>query len=398
MTQSVYLRAEGLEPVLAFSDSGPVLDMLDRLMLGWQMVPAIDQGIRHKPALTIERDTAGWVCLVASDGRRVRYSDPVSAACGIIALLYTQQTLADREAFVLHAAGVRIGAGVVVFTGAYRAGKTIATAACAAAGLQVFADDILPLGRDTLEAQAPGLALRLRLPLPENLSSATRDFIDSHRIAQNERYAYIAPPPDRLAARGTSAPLCGIVTLQRTEGAAAKLERLPPADALAEAIRRNFAREAAAGRIIDRLDALVQGLPCLVLTYDRVDDAVALMRASFVGEVPEFSDAPPPPVRPRNRRADPFSAGTRFARSPGIVFRERGGQAFLTDRDETKIFNLNETGLGVWRLLEQPATFGDLVEIFAAAFPDRSTEDLTADLAALLRDLKCSGLIRAEED
>ena len=53
------------------------------------------------------------------------------------------RTLADREASFVHAAGIYIGGGLVLLTGDFRTGKSIFSAACAAAGLQVFSDDII---------------------------------------------------------------------------------------------------------------------------------------------------------------------------------------------------------------------------------------------------------------
>ena len=83
-------------------------------------------------------------------------------------------------------------------------------------------------------------------------------------------------------------------------------------------------------------------------------------------------------------------------RHPGTQARERGGQAFLTDAGEAVIFHLNPTGTALWRLLEQPAAFGELTAIFAAGFPDRDPIGLAADLSALIRDLAASGLVRIE--
>ena len=47
-------------------------------------------------------------------------------------------------------------------------------------------------------------------------------------------------------------------------------------------------------------------------------------------------------------------------------------------------------------MLEQPASFGEIAAIFAAGFPDRDPEALTADLSRLIRNLAASGLVRIE--
>ncbi len=60
------------------------------------------------------------------------------------------------------------------------------------------------------------------------------------------------------------------------------------------------------------------------------------------------------------------------------------------------IFHLNATGTALWRLLEQPAAFGELTAIFAAGFPDRDAEALASDLSSLIRDMAANSLVRIE--
>ncbi|MFQ5566760.1 MAG: PqqD family peptide modification chaperone, partial [Paracoccaceae bacterium] len=312
--------------------------------------------------------------------------------------LYKAHTLTDREGLFLHAAGVRIGNGLVLLSGHYRAGKSVVTTACAAAGLQVFSDDIIPLDPDGRIARAPGLAIRLRLPLPEGLAPETRDFVATHRIASSKRYVYIRPPADRLAERDTAAPIRAVVSLRRGEDAPARLTRLSAGDALSETIRRNFARETPAGRILDSFDGLVAEVPCLELTYGRAEDAAALLRDTFEGPVPEFEGERQPRIYSAGKRSGraPLADDAMIHRDPGAEARERGGQAFLTDAEETVIFQLNATGTALWRLLEQPTDFGEIVATFAAAFPIRDPEALASDLSRLIRDLAASGLVRIE--
>ncbi|HSF93484.1 MAG TPA: PqqD family protein [Thermohalobaculum sp.] len=399
MTQPIHLRAEGLTPVLAVSDGDELLDMLDRVMLGRRMVP-VSGPSPDDLIIRIERDSRGWASSVEEGQPAIQYRDAVAAACGIVAALYKQHTLIDRQSLILHAAGVRIGGGLVLITGPYRAGKTVVTTACAAAGLQVFSDDIIPLDPVSLNAVAPGLAIRLRLPLPETLDPATRGFISAHSIAESARYVYVAPPPDRLATGGVQAPIHGVVTLRRIEHAPGDtppgLERLTPGDALAETIRRNFARETGAGRILDAFDSIVERSPCLALTYSRAEDAAAMLRRAFEGAMPEIPQVATttPPRRKRSRRI--LTSGTRLTRTPGVGVRERGEHAFLTDPQEFVIFNLNAVGLGVWRALEQPTSFEALTGLFAAAFPDQAPEDIAADLSAVLRDLAAARLVQVD--
>ena len=374
-------------------DDGVLLATLEQVMLGWRLEPAVEGA----PALRIERGPNGWTCSGETYRKPLLFRDPVATACSLIASLYKAHTLANQDGLCLHAAGVSVGGGLVLLTGHYRAGKTVVAAACAAAGLQVFSDDIIPLSADARTAFAPGLAIRLRLPLPESLAEETRDFIDAHRIASSARYAYIRPPEDRLAHHGTEAPVRAIVALDRRDDGPAALSRLAPGDALSEAIKRNFAREVSAVRILDALDGLIGSIACVRLSYARAEDAaVALAGADFdaLANAPAQGDGQWAASEASDNA--PISAGTRLSRAPGVIGRERGGQAFLTDAQEMVIFNLNQTGLAVWRAIEQPTTFGELVSIFAAGFPDQSPDALARDLSRLLRGMARRSLVRLE--
>jgi hypothetical protein len=392
-------RAEGLDPLVAISDEGELLAVLDEIMVGWRIAPIPMMGQGSGAAITIEQGATGWTCAGEVYDEPLTYRDPVSTACSLIANLYKAQTLIDREGLVFHSAGVRIGAGLVLLTGYYRAGKSLFSAACAAAGLQVFSDDIIPLDPAGRTARAPGLAIRLRLPLPSGLAPEIRDFITAHNIAQNPRYAYVCPSVELLAPRDTVAPVSGIVTLSRKEGARARLWRMPPADALGEAIRRNFAREKPAVGILEALEGLVDAVPCLRMTYDEPGEAVELLRDVFEGRLTEFVPEAPqyiptdPDSESSGRVAVPLDAASVIRRRPGAHFRQRDGEVFLTDAAEQIIFHLNPTGSAVWRLIEQPVPFGEIADLFVTGFPDRDPAALTADLSDLVRRLAQSGLV-----
>ena len=400
-------RAEGLDPLVAICDDGQLMATLGKVMLGWRFVPVGDAGQgtcpANEPAICIEQDANGWTCSGETFDKPLTHRDPVATTCSLIAGLYKAHTLADRERLFMHAAGVRVGTGsedgLVLLTGHYRAGKSVVTTACAAAGMQVFSDDIIPLDPGGRIARAPGLAIRLRLPLPEGFTAQTREFVEAHRIASSDRYVYIRPPPHLLALRDEAAPIRAIVKLRRAEGASAQLYRVTPSDALSEAIRRNFARETPSGKILDAFDALVADVPCLCLAYDRAEDAAALLREAFDGTLPEIDVEPTAntvtSIGKSAIRLLPDS--TVVQRHPGAKARERDGQAFLTDSEETVIFNLNSTGTAVWRMIEQPTRIDELIAIFSSVFPTEDLSVMAADLSSLIRDLANNNLVRIDE-
>jgi hypothetical protein len=402
MPEPTLYRAEGLDPLVAISDDGRLMATLDEVMLGWNIVPVTlpgqNAGQGAGPVIWIEQGAGGWTCSGENFVDPVTYPDPVATACSLIAALYKAHTLAGHEGLFLHAAGVRIGDGLVLLTGHYRAGKSVVTTACAAAGLQVFSDDIIPLDPGGRIARAPGLAIRLRLPLPDGLAPETRDFVDAHHIAFSDRYSYIRPPRHLLARRDETAPIRAVVSLRRTEGAPARLSHLGSGDALSETIRRNFAREVPAGRILGIFDGLIGEVPCFSLTYGSAEEAAALLRDTFKGTLREIEADKPVETTTKRRRSTtaPLPDSAVIHRRAGAHARERDGQAFLTDAEELVIFHLNATGTAIWRLLEEPAPFGEIFAIFSAGFPDRDPAELAADLSRLIRELAGSGLVRID--
>lgn len=398
-TPRIY-RAEGLAPSVAISDDGVLLATLKQVMVGWRLVSTeMRDAVGAATAnIRVDQGPEGWTCSGVTFKKPMIFPDPVATACGLIAALYKAHTLQDRETVVLHAGGVRIGEGLVLLTGHYRSGKTVFTAACAAAGLQVYSDDIVPLDTETLLACAVGLGIRLRLPLPDNLAESTRAFIARHRIAASDRYAYIRPPLDRLARHGERVPVCGVVSLRRTDDGAANLKRLPSGNALSETIKRNFARETLAGKIVDTLDAVTARVPCLALSYSRAEDAVMVLRKAFEQALPEdIEQLPSQPSVSSERSTATLPVQACLTRAPGVSTRERGDQAFLTNAAESMIFNLNATGAAVWHALAQPMTFGELTGLFSVAFPDRDPADLALDISHLVRRLAKAGLVSVRE-
>lgn len=90
--------------------------------------------------------------------------------------------------------------------------------------------------------------------------------------------------------------------------------------------------------------------------------------------------------------SDPDLSGP-FARNPDIVERRVGESLFLAEAEGEAIFQLNQTGTALWRLLAQPAGLIDAAQIFHQAFPERDYADIEAELSDLLSDLRKRGLI-----
>ncbi len=85
-----------------------------------------------------------------------------------------------------------------------------------------------------------------------------------------------------------------------------------------------------------------------------------------------------------------------FRRNPDIVERQVGESLFLAEAAGEAIFQLNETGAALWRLLAEPAGLIDAAQLFHQAFPERDYADIEAELSNLLSNLHNRGLIVKE--
>ena len=321
--------------------------------------------------------------------------DTVDALCALVAEVMRAYVRQDDRMLCLHGAAAEFGGRLVVFPSKYRSGKSVLSACLAAAGGRLFCDDILPLGLQQALAIAPGLALRLRLPLPQNLSPDSRRFIESHTRLRGKHYAYLELDDDTLARRGQQLPIGAFVLLERQAGVAAELEVISEADVLAQVVWQNFAREAEAPVILAVLSRLVATARRFRLRYDRAEDAVAVLQREFA----EWPDALPAVADPQADSSEQaVAAGTLVARQyrqkPGISMVEVDDQSFLADRQGAAIHHLNPIGSSIWGLLEQPVTLDEIVEVLLTAFPDLDPARVRADVGSLLQELMRKDLLQ----
>lgn len=82
----------------------------------------------------------------------------------------------------------------------------------------------------------------------------------------------------------------------------------------------------------------------------------------------------------------------RWRRHPEALATELDGEAFLVRRDRDAILHLNPTAAALWRALAEPCGRDELVEIFAAAFPDQPADRLGAELDRALAALAADGM------
>jgi len=66
---------------------------------------------------------------------------------------------------------------------------------------------------------------------------------------------------------------------------------------------------------------------------------------------------------------------------------------FLVEPEEGEVFYLDEISSALWRFLTEARSEVDIVETFAAAFPDTDRAKISADIDAALVDMDTRTLI-----
>lgn len=77
----------------------------------------------------------------------------------------------------------------------------------------------------------------------------------------------------------------------------------------------------------------------------------------------------------------------RYAHGSGVVQREIDDAVFLVKAGDESVFHLNALGGAVWRLLAEPTSIDEVMEILSSAFPDVALEQIEADVTKLIRRL-----------
>lgn len=397
------LAFEGLRTTVEVPDCPDFVAALKAGAVDWPFRPVEADG---EPAARITK--AGQSLLVHYPDEEPLPVTPVGAACSLMVSLAEALVAENPDRLCFHGGAARFGGRLVIFPGRSRAGKSTMIARLAAGGHTVFGDDILPLD-ERGEGMALGVAPRLRLPLPAGASVAFRDFVAAHEGAADGRYHYLALPEGRLARRGVTAPLGAIVLLDRRSSGPAEIHAAPERLALKLLARQSVQAAEDARPLLDEMRAIVRRLPCYVLSYADLEDAVALLEAAFARWPARLTAPPPADEAALTRRLlerddvdtsdDPaeglrgrYRPGMRLVRNPGVTLHLVDGEAFLAGSGETAaIHHLNAVGTGIWNLLAQPTDEDEAADMLATAFPDVAPRTIARDVAALFASLHASG-------
>ena len=374
-----------------------LLACLERILPGWHFLENENAG----PASTkLHGRKYGYHLTSPRLEKSKRYQHEVDAVCALIVELVWGYLEEHPELLCLHGAAAEFSGRLVVFPSRYRAGKSLLSAALAARGVRLFADDVLPVLRpapgQAVNGIAPGIQPRLRLPLPDNLDRLTRDFVTRRPGPESKRYRYLALTAEELAAAGESAPIGAFVLLERDDDASLDLSPLAADEVLRHVIWQNFARDRGAARILDELHGAVVAGQHYRLRYSSTDAAAALLLQRFMAwEISGITEEAPrasPPASDPSPGADPLPPSS-YLRRPEVVEKTVGDEQFLAELDGTRIYHLNPTAAAVWRLLAEPRTEAEIVEIVQAAFPEVDRRRIQAEIGALIESLRAKGLL-----
>ena len=392
MKDVLHLVFDGLEQPIALVDCRHLFDHFPLIFRGWHVEASPDN--TQPPILTLRLEKSTYILEADWLKKTIRHTDQVDAICGLAANLVRFYVRGNADLLCLHGAAAKFTGRLVVFPSKYRAGKSVLSACMAAAGIQLYCDDVLPISIGEGHGIAPGLAPRLRIPLPDNLSPESLDFIHNRTGLEGRQYLYLDLDDDHLAARGSQAAVAAFILLEREEGAPLSLEAISEAEVLHRVVWQNFARKAEAPRILERLSQLVSHAQRFRLRYDRAEDAVALLKETFESwpkssvETPDtrFTTAQesirPPHVPP----------GCYLRKSEiGVVTID--GESFLADNQGAAIHHLNPVGSAIWTLLAEPVTMADMVDLLLIAFPDVGGDQIKGDLADLIDTLVSKNLL-----
>lgn len=393
------IRFEGLPRPIVLIDCAAVLACFPKVFRGWRYCEIQPEAV--DPILSLRRDDKGYLVEAAWLDQPLRRPDHIDGLCGFIAELIRAFVDSNPPLLCLHGAAVEFAGKLVVFPNRYRAGKSVLSACLATSGLRLFTDDVLPIGGPQDHGIAPGIAPRLRLPLPDDLSPDMRRRLDERRGPSGKRYCYLDLPDRELAPHGTSAPIGGFVLLERDADAVPELLPVGESELLRQVIWQNFGRIELAPRILERLHGMVAGSRSFRLRYARAEQALDLLHEAFSTWPAETErsesirpDGPNGTV-PTSASKKPGAPAGSYLRSPEITETVVEGERFLADAQGAAIHHLNPVASAVWNLLAEPMTKGQVIDLLHAAFPDVDRDVITRDVTSLIRDLSAKRLLNS---
>ena len=402
MTEIRYLRFDRLDHPIALEDAARLAPMIAKVFAGWPHTETSTQG--GDAFVTIRPHQArGWEISLANVPDQPKLWDDVNVICDLVAEMAWERIRSNPELLCLHAAAVDFGGRLVVMPNTRRAGKSTLSVALARLGHRLFTDDFLVIQFDpdsqTFRGDSNGILPRVRLPIPQELGLAFRDWIAADGGPSNGQYKYLAGCS--VAKGGTMLPLGAIVVLDRREDACDPFfEPIRHEDALASLITQNFARTEHASKILHLTDKLTHHLPAFRLTYHSAEAAAEFLSAhSALQNLPvtihaaQTHDtlwaAPDTLGEPRQT----FDPARRYVHTAGVTETKVGDNRFLADHTGVAIHQLNSGSALIWHLLSDPTDLAELVGAVGSIFEDVDEDQILSDTEKLMHSFVRAGLV-----
>jgi hypothetical protein len=279
------IRSSGLEGWIAFTDCDQVVEDITTILRGWDIFEETGKSsgratVRLKRTRCGYRRVSPWT-RTCSERHKAFRTHNTDALFGIHYDLLGWYAETQKIRPCLHSAAVKFSSGLIVFPNTTKAGKTTLTIRLAMAGHQVFCDDWLPIQQPGSFGAALGILPWLRLPVPAHVRGDFRPFLKSRRGPGNRRWMYVNLRAEELAPQGATAPVRGLVLLDRKTKGKARLASVTKDKMLSELIEQNYARQLPAMGIFDQLHALTETADCFSLRYASVDQAAAVLEDVF---------------------------------------------------------------------------------------------------------------------
>jgi len=278
--RSIYLSFEDLQGPVVLTGCADLSGIIAQVLRGWNITPY--KGPHETPPIIrIEKSGKTFVRHSRWLDQPASFDDPVDAVCDFLVDLIKAYLDTATGMMCLHGAAARFDDGLVIFPSTYRAGKSTLSVELARRGVQIFSDDVLPIENNRNFGVAPGILPRLRLPLHENAEAGFLSYIKVRDSIASERFRYVDLHPHEIAPLGTTAPISGIVLLERDDAYAPELLHAKESDIVKSIILRNFSRNVTAANVLDRLIEVSWQATTHVLKYATVNQAADLLCDRF---------------------------------------------------------------------------------------------------------------------
>lgn len=400
MTLDIFFQ--GIASPARLIGTNGLADLLSDLAFGWPFtVATADTSKTPFFSISAIADSDLLVCENHILPVPARKLDTLNALCDLVAALAYALPNSDARLICLHAAAVVVGGELLIFPNVRRAGKSTLAVALAQAGHGLVGDDVVPLSFDAQgqgAAHALGISPRLRLPLPDTMTPAFRDWVQGAEGERNHQYHYIRIPDQPR--HGKTFPVGAFVILDRQESPVpARIEPVSSDKAMDVIMFQNFTRDRHSGDVLRAMAAMLGAKPVLRLVYADLESAVRCLEAAFPRRSDPAAAQGPGPALPfrmpdlRPYRGPDLHPLAKVAQRAGTECQMIGETLYLADPEGQAIRQMDPLAAVIWGLISEPSTETELVEILTAAFPETDRGQIAADLTVLLRNWAASGLI-----